>query len=52
MARKVKYDWPSIKSAYEDGITVNEIALKYRIAKKTLQNKISEEKWEIAGTQA
>ena len=38
MARPTKYDWESIKSAYEDGISVDNIALTYNVSKKTLQN--------------
>jgi len=49
MARPAKYDWPTIRKAYEDGLTVSELVLKYRVAKKTLENRISEEKWSVSG---
>lgn len=50
MARPAKYNWELIKKAYEEGIDVDTIADEYSITKKTLQNKISEEKWTISGT--
>ena len=50
MARPSKYDWESIEKAYIQGAEVSDICKKYKIAKKTLQNKISECKWEITGT--
>ena len=49
MARPTKYNWNEIKSAYCDGIDINTIVKKYKVAKKTLANKISAEKWEIIG---
>jgi len=49
MARPVKYDWKAIKKAYEDGIDTDTISRKYKVAKKTLSNKISGEKWSILG---
>ena len=50
MARPIKYDWTSIEKAYIQGAEVDAICKKYKIAKKTLQNKISEMKWEVIGT--
>ncbi len=49
MARPIKYNWSEIKKAYSDGIDTNTISKKYKVAKKTLQNKISAEKWEVIG---
>lgn len=49
MARPTKYDWKEIKQAYECGITVDELSDRYEIEKKTLQNKISKELWEVMG---
>src|SRR5574344_1831549 len=48
MARP-KYDWTEIQKAYECGKTVDELVKKYDVEKKTLQNKISEKKWEVSG---
>ena len=48
--RPTKYDWTSIEKAYIQGAEVDDICKKYKIAKKTLQNKISEMKWEVTGT--
>jgi hypothetical protein len=50
MARPKKYNWEAIQKAYEEGITINEISKNYGVAKKTLQNKVSEKKWELNGT--
>ena len=44
------YDWESIEKAYKQGAEVKDICKKYKVSKKTLQNKISEKKWEITGT--
>lgn len=49
MARP-KYDWIEIQKAYECGKTVDELVILYDVEKKTLQNKISEKKWEVSGT--
>ena len=49
MARPIKYDWTSIEKAYIQGADIEDICKKYKIAKKTLQNKIYEFKWEIKG---
>ena len=46
---KAKYDWTEIQKAYECGKTVDELVKKYDVEKKTLQNKISEKKWEVSG---
>ena len=48
--RPIKYDWTSIEKAYIQGAEVDDICKKYKITKKTLQNKISEMKWEVTGT--
>ena len=50
MARPKMYDWESIEKAYEQGAEVNDICKKYKVSKKTLQNKISEKKWQVKGT--
>ena len=49
MARPKLYDWESIEKAYCQGADIQEICKKYKIAKKTLQNKIYEKRWEIKG---
>ena len=49
MARPTKYNWTSIEKAYIQGANIEDICKKYKIAKKTLQNKIYEFKWEIKG---
>ena len=49
MARPSKYNWNEIKKAYECGITVDELVNKYGVTKKTLQNMISNEFWEVSG---
>ena len=49
MARPSKYDWNEIKQAYECGKTVDELVSKYGVTKKTLQNRISNELWEVMG---
>lgn len=46
MARPKKYDWESIEKAYRNGVNVDVISKKYKVAKKTLQNKASELKWD------
>ena len=48
MAR-AKYNWIEIQKAYECGKSVDELVIRYDIEKKTLQNKISEKKWEVSG---
>ena len=48
--RPPKYDWKEIKEAYECGLVVDELCDKYDIDKKTLQNKISKELWEVMGS--
>ena len=50
MARPKMYDWESIEKAYKQGAEVNDICKKYKVSKKTLQNKISEKKWQVKGT--
>lgn len=46
---KAKYNWIEIQKAYECGKSVDELVIKYDVEKKTLQNKISEKKWEVSG---
>lgn len=50
MARPSKYNWEEIKHAYECGKDVDELVSKYGITKKTLQNKISQQLWEVTGS--
>lgn len=49
MGRPSKYNWEEIKKSYFIGRSVDDIVDKYGITKKTLQNKISEELWEVSG---
>lgn len=49
MARPTKYNWEAIEKAYIQGANIEDICKKYKIAKKTLQNKIYEFRWEIKG---
>ena len=49
MARPHKYDWKAIETAYKKGLTIHEIVKSYKVAKKTLENKISEKKWIVTG---
>lgn len=50
MARPSKYDWEEIRNAYECGKEVDELVSKYGVTKKTLQNKISQQLWEVTGS--
>lgn len=50
MGRPSKYNWEEIKKSYFIGRSVDYIVDKYGITKKTLQNKISEELWEVSGS--
>lgn len=50
MARPKMYNWELIEKAYIQGAEVDEICKLYKVSKKTLQNKISEKKWEVTGT--
>jgi len=45
MARPQKYNWESIREAYEKGFTKDEIVKKFRVPKNILTNKINLEKW-------
>lgn len=47
--RPSKYNWEAIKESYEDGIDVNKLCDMYGIEKKTIQNRISSQKWEVMG---
>ena len=47
MARPSKYNWDSIKEAYEKGFSKDEIVKKFNIPKAILTNKINKEKWVI-----
>ena len=49
MSRPSKYNWESIQKSYEDGFTVNKLCDMYNIEKKTIQNRISSQKWEVTG---
>lgn len=47
MARPTKYDWDSIDYTYINGIDIDTICDKYKVDKKTLQNRISAKKLEV-----
>ncbi len=47
MSRPSKYNWEAIQKSYEDGFTVDKLCDMYSIEKKTIQNRISREKWEV-----
>lgn len=49
MARPTKYNWNEIEQAYQCGMIKEKIVKKYGVTKKTLENKISAEKWEVTG---
>ena len=49
MARPSKYNWEAIKEAYEGGIDKDSIVKKFKVQKKLLNNKISENKWQVKG---
>ena len=49
MARPSKYNWEAIQKSYEDGFDINKLCDMYSIEKKTIQNRISSEKWEVTG---
>lgn len=48
--RPAKYDWGKIRQAYESGIDIETVCDTFSVKKKTLQNKISSEKWEVMGS--
>lgn len=47
MARPSKYNWTSIKEAYEKGFEKDEIVKKFKIPKAILTNKINSENWTV-----
>ena len=47
--RPSKYNWEAIQKSYEDGFDINKLCDMYSIEKKTIQNRISREKWEVTG---
>ena len=47
--RPSKYNWEAIQKSYEDGFDINKLYDMYSIEKKTIQNRISSEKWEVTG---
>ena len=49
MARPTKYNWEAIQKSYEDGFDINKLCDMYNIEKKTIQNRISSQKWEVTG---
>ena len=49
MARPSKYNWEAIQKSYEDGFDINKLCDMYNIEKKTIQNRISSQKWEVTG---
>ena len=50
MARPSKYNWDAIQKSYEDGFDINTLCDMYSIEKKTIQNRISSQKWEVMGS--
>ena len=42
-----KHDWEAIENAFEMGVDVDTISLKYKVAKKTLQNRIYSKKLKV-----
>ena len=49
MARPSKYPWEEIEADYKAGVDKKEICRKWKIPKKTLDNKIIEKSWEVSG---
>ena len=49
MARPSKYNWEAIQKSYEDGFAVDKLCDMYSIKKKTIQNRISSQKWQVTG---
>ena len=47
--RPSKYNWDAIQKSYEDGFDINKLCDMYNIEKKTIQNRISSQKWEVTG---
>ena len=47
MARPSKYNWQSIKEAYEKGFSKDEIIKKFKLTKAILTNRINVEKWVV-----
>ena len=47
MARPSKYNWDTIKQAYEKGFTKDEIVKKFKVTKAILTNRINKEKWVV-----
>ena len=47
MARPSKYNWNSIREAYEKGFSKDEIVVKFKIQKSILTNKINSQKWVV-----
>jgi len=45
--RPSKYNWESIKVAYESGFEKDEIVKKFKVSKAILTNKINKERWAI-----
>lgn len=47
MARPSPINWELVEKAYKSGLDINDICKNYKLAKKTLQNKIYANKWEV-----
>ena len=47
MARPSKYNWDSIRDAYEKGFNKDEIVKKFKVSKAILTNKINSESWRV-----
>lgn len=47
MARPSPINWELVEKAYKNGLNIDDICKNYKLAKKTLQNKIYANKWEV-----
>ena len=47
MARPSPINWELVEKAYKNGLNIDDICKSYKLAKKTLQNKIYANKWEV-----
>ena len=47
MARPSKYNWEAIKEAFEGGIDLKDIALKFKVERKKINEKAKLKKWVV-----
>lgn len=47
MARPSPINWELVEKAYKSGLNIDDICKNYKLAKKTLQNKIYANRWEV-----